>query len=357
MTGFCIPFQADGFPPGFPSTGRLPCSWPALLRSAASLAGSTVGAGRTATAWLPGNVLEFAWRTALVGANLRQQRHRGPIQALRQTGQYRSLDPSEKGAVSFFLGQVSAKHFAEHLLAAPVFARVDAAMQAAGLPLTGRRPDFYGWGPTVGAFAVEAKGRSGIWNNHTMQQAKKQAQLLAPVLGGGGHAAVAHMAYFERREWKAWLMDPPPSRQGPGPSLESVLVAYYRPFERLLAERGAGQVEVLAGAEYDMAELPEVDVRLGLRRDLRAAFTQEGLADEGRGAKLKLALAGLGGAGEEGEAFAQVRSRLDRAARLAEEETAERRSAGTDGLLLQAGPSWEPELMLLEPDQRPSAGG
>ena len=277
---------------------------------------------------------------------------------MRQTGQYRSLDPSEKGAVSFFLGQVSAKHFAEHLLAAPVFARVDAAMQAAGLPLTGRRPDFYGWEPTVGALAVEAKGRSGIWSNHTMQQAKKEAQLLEPVLGGGGHAAVGHMAYFERREWKAWLLDPPPQRrQGPGPSLESVLVAYYRPFERLLAERGAGRVDVLAGAECDMAELPEVDVWLGLRRDLRAAFTQEGLADEGRGAKLKLALAGLGGADGQGEAFAQVGLRLDRAARLAEEETAERRSAGADGLLLQAGPSWDPELMSLEPDQRPSGGG
>ncbi len=27
----------------------------------------------------------------------------------------------------------------------------------------------------------------------------------------------------------------------------------------------SGEVEVVAGAEYDMAELPEVDVRLGLR--------------------------------------------------------------------------------------------
>lgn len=328
-----------------------------MLRSAASLAGSTAGVGRTATAWLPGNVLEFAWRTALVGANLRQQRRAGPAQPLRQTSQYRSLDPSEKGAVSFFLGQVSAKHFAEHLLGAPVFARVDAAMQMAGLRLTGRRPDFYGWGPAVGTFAVEAKGRSGIRNNHTMQQAKRQAQLLPPVLGGGGHAALAHMAYFGRREWKAWLMDPPPQRrQGPGPSLESVLVAYYQPLEQLLAERGEGEVEVVDGRQYDMAELPEADVRLGLRQDLRAAFAQPGLADEGRGAKLRLVLAGLGGSAEVG-VVEQGTARLARAARLAEEETAERRSEGADGVLLQAGASWDPEPMALEPERRPLVGG
>ncbi len=44
------------------------------------------------------------------------------------------------------------------------------------------------------------------------------------------------MAYFQRREWKAWLQDPPPHRrQGEVPSLESAPFAYYQPFARLLA--------------------------------------------------------------------------------------------------------------------------
>jgi len=48
-------------------------------------------------------------------------------------------------------------------------------------------------------------------------------------------------------------------------------------------------------AAYDMAELPEVDLHAGLRRDLHEAFALPGLADEKRGAKLLLGLAGLGG--------------------------------------------------------------
>lgn len=190
-----------------------------------------------------------------------------------------------------------------------------------------------------------------------MERAKEQAQLLPRVLGGGPHMAMAHMAYFEWREWKAWLQDPPPQRgQGAGPSLESVLFAYYRPFERLLAERGAGEVEVVVGVEYDMAELPEVDVRLGLRRDLRAAFEVPGLADEGRGSKLRLALA-VEDAFPEPEASAeQARAALNRAARIVDEETDSRSSAGGDGVLLQAGSSWDPEAMVLEPNQRPRAG-
>ncbi len=352
MTGFAIPYEADDFPPGVPAAGQLPCSWSGLLRSAISLAGSTVGSGRIRSSWLPGTALEFAWRAALVGANLRQ--HRRHMRPLLQTAQYRRLDPSEKGAVSFFLGQVSAKHFAEHILHAPVFARVDEAMQAAGLPLTGRRPDFYGWGPTVGVFAIEAKGRSGLWSNPTMQKAKQQAQDLPPVLGGGAHSAVAHMAYFERREWKAWLLDPPlRRRQGNGPSLEAVLIAYYQPFARLLDERAAGNVAGHDGAVYDMAELPEVDLRIGLRRDLREAFVLPGLTDEERGAKLRLGLADLRRELTSQENLAQhVAVSLQRAAQLAEDEDDTGRSAGADGVLLEAGPSWNPEVMALEPSER-----
>lgn len=367
MTGFCIPYEASNFPPGFPAAGEWPCSWPALLRAAVSLAGSTPGAGSAVAAWLPGASLEYAWRIALMGANLRQVRPRGSARAraLRQTDQYRALDPSEKGAVSFFLGQVSAKFFAEHLLGASVFARVDESMQVAGLPLKGRRPDFHGWSPALGeVFAIEAKGRSGLWNNHTMLQAKKQACLLPPVLGGGLHTAVAHMAYFERREWKAWMLDPPPQRQrGTGPSLEAVLFAYYRPFARLFAERDSGEVAVVADVEYDVASLPEVDVRIGLRRDLRAALAQDGLTDEGRGTKLRLSLAGvepgIGLLSEPQQArqalVEQSQSARERALGLAVLETMARQSVGTDGVFLQVGPSWDDDIMSIEPEQRVAA--
>ena len=215
-------------------------------------------------------------------------RHRGN-RPLLQSDQYRGLDRSEKGAVSFFLGQVSAKHFAEHLLGSPVFTRVDEALEVAGLPVIGRRPDFHGYGPRVGVFATEAKGRSGIWNAKLMRDAKAQALNLPPVLGGGPHRAVAHAAYFERRQWKARIEDPPPTRLQRGPSVEAVLYAYYRPLVLLLEERDGPDFE-LDGEIYAMAELSEVDLRIGVRRDLLSA-------DSGRsvGADGVLLLAGRAG--------------------------------------------------------------
>lgn len=356
MSRFVIPYEANDFAARVPSLGQLPCSWPGLLRSAISLAGSTLGSSRSGLSWLPGIALEFAWRAALVGANLRQRPRRG--KPLLQTSQYRALDPSEKSAVSFFLGQVSAKHFAEHLLRAPIFCRVDEAMQAGGLPLLGRRPDFYGWGPRVGVFAIEAKGRSGIWNNHTMQKAKKQAQDLPRLLGGGSHAAIAHMAYLERREWKAWLLDPPLSRQEEdGPRLEAVLLAYYRPFAQLLEERGTGDASTHDGATYDMAELPEVDLRIGLRRDLRQALTLPGFADRERGAKLRLGFGSLEVEPVAPEYLAEEQFiTLERAEQAAEEEADTGRSAGTDGILLEAGGSWSSDAMALEPAERHPIG-
>ncbi|GAA3164088.1 hypothetical protein GCM10010531_15330 [Blastococcus jejuensis] len=352
MTRFAIPYEANDFPSTIPSLGRLSCSWPGLLRSATSLAGSTIGSSRSGLSWLPGVALEFAWRAALVGANLRQRRRGG--QPLLQTSQYRALDPSEKSAVSFFLGQVSAKHFADYLLNAPIFARVDEAMKAAGLPLVGRRPDFYGWGPGVGVIAVEAKGRSGIWSNQTMQKAKKQAGDLPRVLGGGAHTAIAHMAYFERRHWKAWLLDPSPRRrQQDGPPLEAVLLAYYQPFAQLLEERGAGDASNHNGVTYDMAELPEVDLRIGLRRDLHQALLLPGRAYQERGAMLRRSLddSDLEPISQEHFAEQQLIS-VKQAAQLAEEEAETGRSTGADGVMLQAGASWTSVAMSLEPPER-----
>lgn len=341
---FHIPYETAGFSAGFPGQGRLYCSWPALLHSAVMLSGSTAGAGTFGTSWLPGIALEYLWRAALVGANLKQQRGTCP---LLQTDQYWGLDRSEKGAVSFFLGQVSAKHFAENLLNSSIFTRVDEALEVAGMPVTGRRPDFYGYSPAGGVFATEAKGRTGMWNIKLMRDAKAQATLLPPVLGSGTHHSIAHVAYFERFEWKARLEDPPRPHWGEdGPSVAAVVYAYYSPLAALLQER-EGQPAQLEGAEYAMAELPEVDLRVGLRQDLFAVVSNLDVSPERRGAELKTLLAESGHLTEEGiltgkVAQERVRSEVDSG-----------RSVGADGVLLEAGDAWRSEVMLLEPRERP----
>jgi len=51
----------------------------------------------------------------------------------------------------------------------------------------------------------------------------------------------------------------------------------------------------------------------------------------------------------------EVAISLQRAPPLAEEEADSDRSAGADGVLLDAGASWNPEAMTLEPSQRRSS--
>lgn len=71
----------------------------------------------------------------------------------------RLLDPTEMGDFSTLVGKAIADHLAKRLLDAKFTHTYEAAMYAAGHPLTGERPDFYCTTKTQ-QFAMEAKGFS-----------------------------------------------------------------------------------------------------------------------------------------------------------------------------------------------------
>ena len=94
------------------------CTWPEILWAAI-----TVGKANLYDLWRFGQYswLETAFRTSLVFANLMADRNG----RLRKPPTYRLLDPSEKGAVSYFLGITIAKLFAEKLLEVPWLLHLD----------------------------------------------------------------------------------------------------------------------------------------------------------------------------------------------------------------------------------------
>jgi hypothetical protein len=262
-----IPYSARDFPAAIPATGDLVAPWPRLIRAAVSLYGSAPGISPSATPASPGPTrLEARWRSALVLANLR----RDGFNYVPSSAFWR-LDPSEKGAVSFFLGQVSAKVFAEDLLGAPVFARVDECLSYAGLPLAGQRPDFLAWGAALGSYAVEVKGRSPGTSVSTLDWTtwKAQAAALPLVLGGGSAtSAVAHLGVFRRRDdvWIAELLDPPQQPED-GVPVASLLAAYYAPLARLLDVADSERHD-RAGQTYLLTVLDDAGLRFGLREDV-----------------------------------------------------------------------------------------
>jgi hypothetical protein len=115
--------------------------------------------------------LEMKWREAMARASV-------PAGAryFYKSNSYRRLAPSEKGAVSFFLGQAQAKLFAHDFFQVDKFLAYDHYLEYRRLPRVGSRLDFLGFRGTQTTIAVEAKGRSGATTPRRSKPAKKQAE-------------------------------------------------------------------------------------------------------------------------------------------------------------------------------------
>ena len=83
-------------------------------------------------------LLEMCWRALMAQTNLKPD---NSLQAWTKSAAYNRLDPSEKSAVSHFLGMVQSRLLSLRLgYSHPV--HVDRLLQRAGKPLIGSRPDF-----------------------------------------------------------------------------------------------------------------------------------------------------------------------------------------------------------------------
>ena len=129
----------------------------------------------------PRPLLELGWRAALTAASLTEDPASG---RWAMTAGYRRLDPSEKRAVSYFLGMTQAKITCERLLRVPHLIHLDAYLAMIGQPSRASRPDLIGLSlPGLDCtIAVEAKGRTGGRTDTVTSAAKKQAQSLPTVL-------------------------------------------------------------------------------------------------------------------------------------------------------------------------------
>ena len=190
------------------------------------------------------------------------------------TDGYWRLDPSEKRAVSYFLGMTQAKIMCERLLRAPHLIHLDAFLAMIGQSTRTSRPDLVGLSlPAMDVtIAVEAKGRTGGRDDEVIRKAKKQARSLPGVLSTSSALRVASVASFDaRRRWEAYLEDPP----GPVQPLDSLtpgalLAAYYRPLVAALLEAPQGQVRGRTRRHRTASPLDERSVAAGAdARELR----------------------------------------------------------------------------------------
>ena len=203
---FVIPYTSRDFPHGnIARRGGLEGKWSDLLWAALTV-------GRPNTAYVLGygdaSYYEALFRLSLVRMALES----GLSPWLHRTDAFQYLDPTEKGAVSYFLGMTVCKMFAEMLLDTTWLLHLDVFRDqlAPGL-LGGRsRPDLVGEDSSGSWHAFECKGRSSVPNTDDRRKAKVQAQRLMCVGAASCSLHVGAISYFRQGRLEFHWRDPEP---------------------------------------------------------------------------------------------------------------------------------------------------
>lgn len=213
-----------------------------------------------------GHDLEMQWRQAMLRASLQPDGcHFVRTESFRD-----GLDQSEKGAVSFFLGQAQAKVFAHDFFKVSKFIHYDLYLSHLGRPVKGTRPDFLGCRKGF-AIGVEVKGRTRYPHKGMMNDAKSQAQSLPALAGYPAPVTYVHAAHFHGGVWNAKLVDPPHESQT---AIEvdpvRLTAAYYEPIvaavERTQVRPGLAHFN--DDVPYRRAYFEGTDVYVSVRSDI-----------------------------------------------------------------------------------------
>lgn len=204
-----IPYESADFPPEIlpNETGHLAVTWDDLLWAAV-----TVGRPSWYYVFQHGvsSIHEAVFRWSLIRMALEQ---RDPTSSrLSRTNAAKALDPTEKGAVSYFLGMAVCKLFATKLLNTPWLLHLDVFRPQLDAVLTGwSRPDLVGQDHELGRWhGFECKGRVSSPDTATKRKAKDQARRLISVGSVPCSLHVGAVAYFRRDVLNFYWRDPAP---------------------------------------------------------------------------------------------------------------------------------------------------
>ena len=288
-----IEYTSHAFPRGaIAGRGEFHTSWGELLWAAL-----TVGRPNTAHVFqhARASYYEAVFRLSLVRMALEQKPFSGQ---LRRTDAFKSLDPTEKGAVSYFLGMAVCKLFAARLLDSPWLLHLDVFRdQLDPLVRSGRsRPDLVGEDGRGRWHAFECKGRSSVPNAEDKWKAKEQAQRLVRVNSTNCSLHVGAIAYFRQEALMFHWRDPEPEDPGRLDSIEvnlskNVWGYYYEPALALatpsesailLEARRAIDVDVqIHSAIHALLMDGAWDVARPRASELRQVFAKEGFQPDG----------------------------------------------------------------------------
>ncbi|KQX02979.1 hypothetical protein ASD01_16970 [Ensifer sp. Root423] len=279
------------------------------------------------------SLMEIVWRCAMARANI-QTHLSGGTTHFRTTSAFDSLDGSEKGAVTYFLGLILAKLAAEDLHSVPwvlhldVYSKINAhghTVAVTTTPGTKSRPDLIGRAVSGDWLVCEAKGRTTSITNHQRISAKEQTRQISTINGVAPNARYASFASFSgsaRKLIHEWI-DPVGSSDTAEP-LElpepEFIMSYYRTvtdFLRYDNPAVLGRLDEKDGLL--LREVPGMDLWIGLDLEHPSARMRDS-----RGA-------------DDPDFAPRI---LERALKYKPPERAPGRKIGLDGIAVVLGKSW-----------------
>lgn len=309
-----IDYIADSFPIPLAAVNgshTLNVSWPFLIWSAIS-----VGRAELIHIVQYGeySLLEIVYRAAMIFANLRQD-EAGQI---RRSEAYDGLDPSEKGAISYFVGLTMAKVFAQSTLNVPWLMHLDVYRDELKVALAGQsRPDLVGLTVDGKWVTIEAKGRTNSFKMGTLNNAKLQTQMLSTIKGEEPALRVGMVTHFGDGRLQFRVSDPPIDEQQHRVDLPltraQLIEGYYRPFRTFLST--SEETVELKGERFRIAHADVTDLEVGLTERWIQGNVPDITIEEDQGG---------------GDEY----------------------YVGRDGILVRLGPMWSPSNMALEPQSR-----
>lgn len=272
-----IHYESEKFPAGTTpnQTTDLSVDWEDILWSAL-----TVGRPNRQVVFQHGiaSVYEAIFRMSLIRMALEQQGPSG--YRLRRTQAAKTLDPTEKGAVSYFLGMTFCKLFAAKLLHTPWVLHLDVYRPQLDPVLKGRsRPDLVGQHESSGEWhSFECKGRQSMPNSEVKEGAKAQAERVVSVNQQACSLHVGAVTYFRGDVLQFYWRDPEPERRLPGIQVEHIddlWRHHYGPTVGLLWYLfGSDPVKVFE-TPGTMIRIDSMDIELGLHPKIASPVFSE----------------------------------------------------------------------------------
>ena len=262
MTGLSVDYENEGFPLGGPSDGefQLNVTWDKILWAAITVGRPDIF---HVFRYGPASYHEAIFRLSLVRMALQQRGSLG--WRLVRTDLFKQMDPTEKGAVNYFIGLLICKLFASKLLDAPWSLHLDVFRPMLNpRTLQGRsRPDMVAQSATTAQWhAFECKGRASVPGENEKRKAKAQALRLVSVDGTDCTYHIGAITFFRNDAIEFYWRDPEPRTPAPIPlrSPEVGWRAYYEPFTEILRTRRGEAPEVSGNPVSALVE--ELDVRI-----------------------------------------------------------------------------------------------